>query len=163
MAVSRPLLVALLGAVLLGGVFFATRSSNDSPSSPSAKPAARQASPAPAQPARASAAKPAESSGDAVPARVERALEGRRTVVLFFYEPGAADDEATAKAVDSVRGRAAVFSAPVGKVSRYSGVTGQLAVVRAPSVVVVRRGGSARVLEGFVDPKSLAQEVADAK
>jgi hypothetical protein len=161
MAVSRPLLVALLGAVLLVGVFFATRASND-PTSPSKPSAQQSASPAP-QPAQSAAAKRPAERGDAVPARVERALGGRRTVVLFFFEPGAADDEATAKAVASVRGRAAVFTAPVGRVSDYSGVTGQLGVVRAPSVVVVRRGGSARVLEGFVDRKSLAQEVADAK
>ena len=55
-----------------------------------------------------------------VPPKVGKALAARRTVVLFFRQP-AADDDATAAAVRSVRGikGVSVFTAPITKLARY--------------------------------------------
>jgi hypothetical protein len=61
MAISRPLLLALLGAVLLGATFFAVQSSRDS-SGDDAAPAAQQAQPAEQAAAPAQPAKPAPAS-----------------------------------------------------------------------------------------------------
>lgn len=183
MALSRPLLLALLGAALCGALFFATmgaRQSSDD-SGPAVKPAANQP-PAPAKAkkrsaqgaaagARAAQAKATEPKPDAkaapsvgVPARVTRALARKHTVVLFFYQRGSADDDATAKAVDSLRKgkRVDVFSAPISRLADFRGVTGDAGVSQAPAVVILH-ADRARLIEGFVDRATLAQELADAR
>lgn len=100
-----------------------------------------------------------------VPAAVTRALARKHTVVFFFFQPGAAEDAATAKAVDSLRGRKGVevFSVPLSRLADYRAVTGAAGVSQAPAVVIVARERRARVIEGFVDGETLAQEVADAR
>jgi len=35
--------------------------------------------------------------------------------------------------------------------------------IRTPSIVVIDRGGQARLIEGYVDAETLAQVVADAR
>ena len=209
MALSRPVLLALLGALMAGALFFATmgaRQTADEPA-PTPEPAAKQppkpakakkqnaqaaptaapkkvvrkrrtaASGAAAAKARAVEAVAQEpkagSKADAkaaavpsagVPDRVTRALARNRTVVLFFYQRGSADDDATAKAVDSLRGtrRVDVFSAPISRLAEFRGVTGDAGVSQAPAVVILH-GDRARLIEGFVDDATLAQEVADAR
>jgi hypothetical protein len=211
MAVSRPVLLALVGAVLLGAVYFATMGARESSGGsapaatpvaekPPAKPAAgrsklvtpdakaKAAAKAKAGAAKAKATAPKTSAAHTstaaksppakpkvapkkaavpkgVPADVTRALEANRTVVLFFYQRGSADDDATAAAVNSVRGRAnvKVFSAPITRLAAFRGVTGGAGVSQAPAVVILGRGGSARLIEGYVDSQTLAQEVADAR
>jgi hypothetical protein len=134
------------------------------------KPAdAKDASPAQSNSAKVSDPKPASSrSGSGAPARVQRAVESGRTAVLFFYQRGGADDSATADAVAALRGRrgVSVFRAPVGRLGDFRAVTGRIGISQAPAVVIVGKkgkSGRARVVEGFVDPKTLAQEVADAR
>jgi hypothetical protein len=167
MAVSRPLVFVLIASVLALAGFYAfggarEQTSDSSPAAP-APAAPRSEAPAAPRPAPARAARPARAPAG-VPSRVVRALRGGRTVVIFFFQPRAADDDATAEAVASVRGRGvAAFSVPVRRVSAYRAVTGALGVVRAPTVVVARRGGPARVLEGYLDAGSLRQEIADAR
>lgn len=197
MALSRPVLLALLGALLVGALFFATMGARQTADAPA--PAAKQA-PAPAKakkqsaqaaPAKAEARRRTAASGAAqaearaartearepkagaragaapsegVPARVTSALARNHTVVLFFHQRGSADDDATAKAVDSLRGtkRVDVFSAPISRLSDFRGVTGDAGVSQAPAVVILH-GDRARLIEGFVDEATLAQELADAR
>jgi hypothetical protein len=173
--------------VLLGATFTATRASRDQAEDAS-KPAAQQQSAAPSKPKQNSepASKPtaqkSESSAAsrqadepvertraarrplAKPAAVARAIGQRRVVVLAFFQPGA-DDRATASAVSSLRGRrlAAVFTDKIDNVSRYEPVVGALGIHQAPAVVIVDSKRRARVIEGYVDPESLAQEVADVR
>ena len=99
-----------------------------------------------------------------MPAAVRRALARDRTVVLFFRQRGA-DDDATAKAVAGVRGRrgAAVFSAPISRLSDYSALTAEIGISQAPAVVIVGKSGKARLIEGFIDEETLKQEVADSR
>lgn len=198
MAVSRPLLIVLLGAVLSCATFFAMRGASNSAGAdqaavPVAKPpAAKPATAAkPSKPAKAHAAKPAAKPEAAkakavakpepsakpkpavkpakpapagVPAKVARALDGKHVVVLFFRQPGAADDDATAQAVAAVRGRGvAVFSDRIAHLARYRGVVSGLGVSQAPVVVVVDRHRKAQLVEGFVDEGTLRQIVVDAR
>ena len=133
MAVSRPLLLALLGLVLATATLFAARGANQSAADPVSNAVVPAPAPTPVSPGVASkkdkanddnakpqarddakparegrkparpAAKPAGPLPAGVPADVGRALRDRQVVVLFFGQ-GGADDVATAKAVTSLRG-----------------------------------------------------------
>jgi hypothetical protein len=194
MPVSRPIVIALAGAVLALVVFFASsvmRGGQETSSAPPSEPAkssapkaakppvlksqGQAAKPEPAKPVRSSPAEPrapkaakpkaAKPAAAAMPERVERAVKSGRTVVLFFYQRGGADDSATADAVAGLRGRpgVAVFSTPVSTLADFRAVTGNLGLSQAPALVIVGKKGKARVVEGFIDPGTLAQEVADAR
>jgi len=200
MPISRPLLIALIAAVVAVFGFYATQSMRNStdaaapvistaPSEPPAdtadapaaskagasskssgtnkSSAARKSSATSEPPARKTPAarkRPATRAAG-VPAPVARALDARRRIVLFFYKPGSADDRATARAVADLRGQRglAVFTDPIGRLARYRGVIGELGISQAPAVVIVGRDRTARVIEGYVDPATLAQDVTDAR
>jgi hypothetical protein len=100
-----------------------------------------------------------------MPIPVARALDARKTVVLFFRGSGSADERATARAVAGLRGDrgVVVFSDRIGRLGRYRAVVGELGISQAPAVVIVDRGRSARVVQGYVDPATLAQDVADSR
>ena len=175
MAVSRPILLALVGAVLAVAAWAATSSSRTSDSAkPDAAPATKQAAPKPTAPKREAAAEPsraqlaraerAAAAERGVPAKVTRTIDSGRTAVLFFFQPGAADDGATAAAVRGVRGQRGVrvFAVPIGDVADYRAVVSGAGVSQAPSVVIATKRG-ATLVEGYVDRASLVQRVADAR
>lgn len=200
MAVSRPILLALAGLVLVVGAFVATRGagsddggSEPAPQAPAAKPSsapADESPPADSAPGR-SADKPASGKAEGKPgettidkggaargpsllnrpgpARLARALARGDLVVLFVRQPGAADDRATAKSVAALRGKPArgvtVASVSIREVPDYSAITGRAGVTQAPAIVLAkqsRRGSKGLLLEGYTDPASLRQHVADA-
>jgi hypothetical protein len=201
MPISRPLLIALVAAVVAVFGFYAAQSMRNStdasapvvataPSeaptdapeasrpSKSQAPSRSRASSKSSTAHRASATgkssvarkpraarKPATARAAGVPAPVGRALDARKRIVLFFYKPGSADDRATARAVAELRGQRglAVFTDPIGRLARYRGVIGELGISQAPAVVIVGRNRTARVIEGYVDPATLAQDVTDAR
>lgn len=114
---------------------------------------------------KAAPAKPAKDAGARVglPTDVARAIGAHKTVVVLFYRRGSADDDATAKSVASVRSRrVSVFFASPKRFSSYSRLVGGLDLSGLPATVIVGRDRSARVIEGFVDSRTLAQEVADS-
>lgn len=199
MAVSRPFVLALLGAVLAVATFASMRSASEraqagqSVPAPTLKPAKPGRSsvtdapalkkPAPAKdvtsksaPSKASPKKaapaptakpeakkrPATTAG--VPPKVAGALKLKKTVVLFFRQPGA-DDDATQSAVRSLRGkkRVAVFSDGIAHLARYRRIVTGLGITQAPSVVIVGKSRKAVLIEGFVDEGSLTQQVLDAR
>lgn len=172
MTLSRPLLLALAGAVLVLVAFMATRSMRVEPEPPIPSP---QSAPSPAAKApalKAPAPSPAQAPADqrpaaersAAPVRVTRALAAHRPIVLFFGQHGPADDAATRRSVAGLR-RAGVTVAQdgLGGLGRYAPVIRDLGIAQAPATVVVDRRGRARVLEGYVDSGSLRQLVADAR
>jgi len=179
MAVSRPFVLTVLGVLLAVATFASMRSAaeraqaDDTTDAPAVQraPGATTAT-TPATPAKPSSppAKPEAPKKKAapavrgVPADVGKALQQRRTVVLFFRQP-AADDDATADAVRSVRGMkgVSVFSAPITKLARYRRVVSDLGVTQAPAVVIVGKDRKARLLEGFIDPETLRQQVRDGR
>lgn len=219
MPISRPLLIALVAAVLALAGFYATqgaRSGSDSagsapvvPAEPAPRPSssadraadkptsvakvdsaerARTAKPKAEEPrvakpradraeaetgrtarkaaaAKAAARRRARVERLGMPLPVAKALNARKTVVLHFRGSPSADERATARAVAGLRGRrgVAVFSDPIGRLGRYRAVVGELGIAQAPAVVIVDRGRSARVVQGYVDPATLAQDVADTR
>ncbi len=118
-----------------------------------------------AEAARAAARRRARAERLGMPPAVARALDQRKTVVLFFRGSASADDRATARAVAGLRGDrgVVVFSDRLGRLGRYRAVVGDLGISQAPAVVIVDRGRSARVVQGYVDPVTLAQDVADSR
>lgn len=98
-----------------------------------------------------------------LPGAVARAIGSHKTVVVLFYHRGTADDDATAQSVRSVRSsRVAVFTASPRQFGNYKQLVGGLALSSLPATVIVGRDRAARVIEGFVDPSTMAQEVADS-
>jgi hypothetical protein len=193
MPISRPLLIVLVAAVLALAGFYATQGSRDAvdsapivstppPSSPTADKsepptavAKADESQAPAKQRDAGKTKvvpPAKTGRPAKavaavsgPAAVRRALDRKQRVVLFFQAPRGADDRATARAVAAQRGGrgVVVITEPIARLVRYRTLIGGLGISQAPVVVIVGKDGAARLVEGYVDPATLAQEVADAK
>jgi hypothetical protein len=179
MAVPRPILLAVLGLFLLSATFLATRNAREQGSDSGTQ--AAQPSPAKqshaAKPAAKPAQKPAHKKDQATqqarparrhsplskPAAVARAIGNGRLVVLGFFQPGA-DDRADKAAVAAVKGRGvAVFSDSIDHIGRYGPVVGALGIHQAPAIVIVDSQRHARLIEGYVDPESLTQEVADAR
>lgn len=170
MPVSRPLLIALVAAVLALVAFYATQGARDASSG--GGDAAEVAPPAPkakhaeakARQARVEARREAEERRG-MPLAVSRALSSRKIVILLFRGSDSADDRAAARAVAGLRGQRglAAFSDRIGRLGRYRAVVGDLGISQAPAVVIVDRGRTARVVQGYVDPATLAQDVADAR
>ncbi len=177
MPISRPLLVALVAAVLLGAVFLVTRSGGDGSESVTPTPAfLGDEEPAPEPPASGPATRDAEAEESGrdqpVPAQVQQALDRNNVAVIVLYQPRAADDEATLDAARRLqegssgqgksRGGVEVFTDRLTNAGDYLGVTAALGVSQAPAVAIVRPTGEARLLQGFQDGNSLRQHVADA-
>ena len=189
--VSRPLLLALVGVLLLAAAFQVSRllgQSDDgganaapapSPQStpaprPSQGPASRRRGRPAAEsrrprekrrPARRSRPRKAPSPDSSLPASFARAIARRQVVVLLFSQRGSADDRAAAAAVADVRGTrgVAVFTEPVERLARYGEVTRSIQISQVPATLIVGRDRKARVLEGLVDGQTLRQAVRDAR
>lgn len=190
MPISRPILIVLVAAVLALVGFYATQGSRDSVDSapvvstpsPSADksesptavakvdesqaPAKRRGAQKAKTDSAKSAARGAQAKADrpvSGPVAVRRAIARHQRVVLFFGTPRGADDRATAVAA-ALQRRAGVLVVlePIGNLARYRKLIGGLGISQAPAVVIVGKDGAARLVEGYVDPATLAQEVADA-
>ena len=133
------------------------------PKKQAAAPEAKAAKPAPAKPAPAKP-KAAETGIPAKLTPVIRALARGDAVVLFLTKDGAADDAATRKAVASVKGMrdVSVVQAGLEDLVDYRSVLSGAGVSQIPAVVIVRTGHKATLIEGFVDGKTLRQNIADA-
>lgn len=170
MPISRPLLITLVAAVVAAFGFYATQGSRDAAETPEVASTPAPVAPAATKPEAVSAAKRAdrsrsrrEAAGGVLPP-VQRALDDRKLVILFFYKPGSADDEATARGVAALRSSSvAVFTDPVDRLGKYRQLIGGLGISQAPAVVIIKRDRTARVIQGYVDPATLAQDVADAR
>jgi len=166
MPISRPLLIVLIAAILGLGAFYATQGSRQATDAPApAAPEPARAGKERAESSRVAKVKSDRKAAVSGPTAVTRAIRGDKTVVVYFYGPESADDSATGRAVAGVKGirDVAVFKVPIRRLSAYRDLVGQLGIAQAPAVVIVGRGRSARVIEGYVDPPTLRQDVADAR
>lgn len=121
----------------------------------------------PVQQAGEQVAKPAvkQSAKERTLAAVKQDLEaGEKVVVLFFTRPGAADDTGARSAVRKLRGidGVKVYSPNFDDLSEYRPVLAGVGVSQVPSIVIVEPGKKAQLVEGYVDAKSLRQQVQDA-
>jgi len=99
------------------------------------------------------------------PRRAARAVADHKKVVIFFKNPRGLDDQAVADAVRALERNspAVVLTDHVDAVQRYGRVVQNLGVSQAPAIVLIDTAGDARLIEGFIDAKALAQAVADAR
>jgi hypothetical protein len=190
MALPRPALLGILGALLIAATFMVMHRGGSSGSSSTPTPVvAHVATPKPAQVKHAGASKPAtqktvkhtaakksapvkastpagQEAGASVglPVKVAQAFAKKQVVVLYFGGAGT-DDALTAKSVRSFKATAgpgvAVFIDKLSNLADYRRVVEGLNVSQAPSIVIVDRAKKAQVLEGFIDAGSLRQDVAD--
>ena len=95
---------------------------------------------------------------------VAKALGQNDVVVLFFSRPGAADDTSNRAAVESLRGMdgVQVFSPNFEDLDEYRPILAGAGVAQVPAIVIASPGRKAQLVEGFVDRKSLRQQVEDA-
>jgi hypothetical protein len=134
----------------------------EKPKTPVATPAQTQhATPAiPAKPA-----KPAVSPQVAKTLPAIKALARGNVVVFFFTQPGAADDTGTREAVKTLKGEkgVSVFTIGLDDLETFGPVLNGAGVSQVPAVVIVRAGQKGRLLQGYVDSRTLHQTVADAR
>jgi len=185
MAVPRLAVLLAVGVLLIPAAFVMSRvaagGAEESP--PPAKPAKAPPKAAPAfkptakaEAADGKAAAPAQSKPDpavaarkkaaaaGLPASVAVALAQGKTVVLLLSDDKSADDHSTADAVHSLKGKVPnvkIFSDRLSRLGSYRAIVSRVGVSQSPAVVIVR-GSKARVVEGYVDPETLRQQVIDA-
>jgi hypothetical protein len=173
--IPRPLLVALIGAVAVGALLFATSRGGTKSSTPtvqSAKPAT-PASKAHAGKTAQPSAKRSESSGAAphkatiqgLPAPVGRAVAADKVVVMLFWNPRSTDDRAVKAALAGVstrHGAVAKFTDTLPHFSRYTRLTGQNVVTQTPTVLVLDKHKQVKTATGYLDTATVDQLVVDA-
>jgi len=175
----RPAIIALIGVLVLAVTFVVTQAGSDtgssSPSSSSSNGSATTTTPTTTTtsttatdtsttPTTTEPVQPAVEPGQGLPRDVARALDRHDVVVLFFYEPAGADDQATRSAVRAVRGIPTVrfFTDVVARISNYRRVVGNLGISQSPAMVVIDRKRKAQLFEGYLDAGTIRQTVRDA-
>ena len=173
----RPAIIAALGVLVLAATFFVTKAGDNAgsvsaPSSsgstattttPTSTGTGTTTTTTPAKPKQ-----PEVTAGAGLPSDVARALNANKVVVLFFYEPTAADDQATRAAVRAVRagggngGRVRLFQDLVARISDYRRLVGSLGISQSPALVVIDRDRKAELLQGYLDSGTIEQTVRDA-
>ncbi len=95
---------------------------------------------------------------------VAKALGQDDVVVLFFSRPGAADDTGAEQAVKKLDGMKGVqiFSPNFEDLDEYRPILAGVGVAQVPAIVIAKPGRKAQLVEGFVDRKSLRQQVEDS-
>lgn len=171
----RPALVAVLGVLVLAVTFFVTKAGDDAGSVSVSNPGvtttatgtdttattATDTTTTPAKPKE-----PALVADAGLPKDVARALNAKKIVVLFFYEPAASDDQATRAAIRAVRsagGGVSLFQDTVSRISDYRRVIGTLGISQSPAMVVIDRNRNAELLQGYLDSGTIRQTVRDAR
>ena len=173
----RPAIIAAIGALILAVTFVVTSSKQAGTSTPapstssaSSTTTATTSTSSTSTTTTGTGTTTTKPPGQGLPRDVAAALNSNRVVVLFFYEPAAADDQATKAAVAAVRsatgpaGARAVrlFSDIVAHISNYSRVVGSLGISQSPAMVVIDRHRNARLFEGYLDAGTIRQSVRDA-
>ena len=96
---------------------------------------------------------------------ITTAIESRKVVAVLFYNPSAADDQATAKELGTVSthgGQVVRLAVPVSELTNFSIITQQIPVVTAPTLVLIDADRQATTLTGFADTDEISQRIDDA-
>ena len=127
---------------------------------PATKPAAPAQAVKPATPPKAAVSPEVAKTLPAV-----KALAHGDVVVFFFSHAGPADDTGARQAVNAIRHDkgVSVFTVDLQDLATYRPVLAGAGVSQVPAIVVVRAGKKGRLVQGFVDARTLRQTVADAR
>ncbi|MBJ7458632.1 MAG: hypothetical protein JHD02_05535 [Thermoleophilaceae bacterium] len=180
---SRPVLIALVGAILVGGfLFFKSSSGSDvaPPPPTSLQTAATGATGAPtggtgasgptmsaaevreqeAKEARAALVAAAEEKG--IPLTVYEPLNDGKVVMIFFWESEGQDDQHVNQAVNEVKDKQGnsmvVIREPVANRSRYDGVAKAADITQTPGIIMLY-GDKADTWQGYIDGAALNSRV----
>lgn len=173
---SRPVLLALLGAVLVGGyLFYTSTQSADEVVPPTTAPTGATGSSGktgktgatgPTESAkevikrrRAALRKKAEEAG--IPLDVYMARREGKEVVIFFWEPRAKDDQRVKRALDEllkVRKKLVVFRDRISNKSDYDGIAEAAEITQTPGLVMVYRT-KADSWQGYIDSGTLNERL----
>lgn len=143
----------------------ASQGTATSASRPPASPAKPSMAIAPA--GQPGSAQPSPSTAAAVgqsgPAELKAALAAHEVVLLLFYNPAGADDQAVKQELDALHVPADVLVqiAPVSQLAAYSSITEQVPVSQSPTLLFIDRHGQASSITGFVDALEITQQLAD--
>ena len=137
---------------------------------PAAKPDTKtlaKASPAAKTAAKAAlATKPAAAPSDAAQVKlIANAVAAHNVVAVLFYNPAAADDQAMKQelgAVPTHHGQVVKLAVPVSELTQFQGITAQIPVVTAPTLILIDPTRQATVMTGFASQLEIDQRVADA-
>jgi hypothetical protein len=129
-----------------------------------AEQAGKKAAASRPEPVKLSKAQVAELRSKAELVSVAKALGQNDVVVLFYSRPGAADDTGAEQSVRQLRGMKGVqiFSPNFENLDDYRPILAGVGVAQVPAIVIVKPGRKAQLVEGFVDRKSLRQQVEDS-
>jgi hypothetical protein len=127
---------------------------------PETKPAVPAQTAKPAAPPKAAVSPEVAKTLPAV-----KALARGDVVVFFFSHAGPADDTGARQAVNAIRHDkgVSVFTVDLQDLATYRPVLAGAGVSQVPAIVVVRAGKRGRLVQGFVDARTLRQTVADAR
>jgi hypothetical protein len=130
-----------------------------------AKPSAKSVTkPAAATANKADATKKAAKSANPA-APLLTALDGKKAVVLLFWNSNGADDRAVHRAVGAMNrrhGRVVVKAVPVAQVGKYESITSGAEVMQAPTVLVIGSDHKAHAIAGYTTTDELDQAAGDA-
>lgn len=173
---SRPVLVALLAAVLVGGyLFYASTQTSDqvapSTAAPTGATGARGATghtgatgPTETLAAirkRRRAALRARAAEAGIPLRVYLARRAGKQIVIFFWEPRARDDRRVNDAIDQLKQlhkNLVVFRDRIGNKSDYDGIAQAADLTQTPGLVLVYRR-KADSWQGYIDVGTLNEKL----
>jgi hypothetical protein len=163
-AASEPTAATAPGVTGLGNA--ATNAEGASAASDAANAATAAAAATASGEAPAGGAAPGVASpGGKDPSRkVLRWLDRGNVAVVTFYSPAAADDRAvrrTLKGLNRHGGKVRVFAADIAEVGSYEAITRGVAVLQAPTTLVIAPDRRARKLVGYLDRAEVQQRVDD--
>jgi hypothetical protein len=183
--VSKPVLIAIVGAILIGG-FMLLRGGGDDISEaplPATAPAPAGATggtggtgttgevgkkisvAAKREQARKEARKKLveEAKAAGIPTPVYSALQDGKAVLIYFWEPDARDDQRTNDSVSYVKklrgDDIVVIREPISSISKYDGIAEVAEITQTPGIVVMY-GGEAITTEGYIDGDALNTRIA---
>lgn len=182
--VSRPLLIALVGAIVVGGVlFFKSQSSSEAPAPPVTAQAAPTGATAAATPATGDAKKSSGATGataatqsaeerrvarrnrliamakDAgMPLPVFTALRDNKAVLIFFANKKGQTDQHVNQSINEVKdlhgSKLVVIKENINDRPRYNGIAKVTEITQTPGIVMLY-GAKADSVQGYIDGGAL--------
>lgn len=164
MALPRPTLLAIAGAVLSMLSFTVMRTIGAQTGGDIPVPAAQEAAVTEGTVPPVTRKPEPKPRLDDVPRAVSSALASGKVVVLLVTERGGAEDAETASQASALSrvGGVRTFRAGIGDLRRYAGIVAKVGLTQAPAAVIVRPDLTALPpIEGYVDSQYLLQRVKD--